>query len=179
VGTLWRRMALMDPRTQVWETYNIPMDWGCLRVRRAASVNGESGLPPGRREPACAGELKGVIAGNLIRLKTPRAACRTTGSMGWPEGKDGVPLVRNRRGSRASRMAPGRTGTMPWASCRLRDRQGRHSVQSDPSKVSQHHAKQKEEIGLPERRRRYNPNYIVSLGWTATHRVGGYVGRRP
>jgi len=37
-GHVWRRHALMDPRTEVWETYNIPMDWGCLRVRRAASV---------------------------------------------------------------------------------------------------------------------------------------------
>ena len=38
-----------------------------------------------------------------------------------------------------------------------------YQYNNDPSKVSQHHAKQKEEMGLQGINVAYNPNYIVSM----------------
>jgi len=78
--------------------------------------------------------------------------------------------------SRASRMALDELEPCHGPRCDYEIVKGDIQYKSDPSKVSQHHAKQKEEMGLQSVDVAYNPTTSCPLRWTATASCGRYVG---
>ena len=166
LGTYGGGMALMDPRTEAWETYNIPEGLGDAFVYDVLQAsNGDvwiatwSGANRVRR-----GELKIRGRWDLYTVENTRGGLPNDWVYGLAEGRDGVIWMATEGG--LARYKDGAWTNWSHAKGLGADYEivrGDIQYKSDPSKVSQHHAKQKEEMGLQNVDVAYNPNYIVSL----------------
>ncbi len=166
VGTYGGGLSLLDPKTERWTTYNIPGGLGdafvydVLTARNGdvwiATWSGVNRVRGGRLDDRSAWELHTVAS--------------TGGGLpndwvyGLAEGRDGEIWLGTEGG--LARFAGDRWEN--WNHARglgapydkVKDA---ISYKNDPSKVSEHHARQKQEMGLEKVDVAYNPNYIVSM----------------
>lgn len=166
LGTYGGGMALMDPATETWETYNIPDGLGdafVYDVLRAS--NGDvwiatwSGANRVRE-----GDLKTRSRWELYTVENTKSGLPNDWVYGLAEGKDGTIWMATEGG--LARFKDGKWSNWNHAKGLGADYElVKNDLQykSDPSQVSQHHARQKEEMGLQKVDVAYNPNYIVSL----------------
>jgi ligand-binding sensor domain-containing protein len=166
LGTYGGGMALMSPKSEQWETYNIPEGLGDAFVYDVLKVaNGDvwiatwSGANRVRK-----GELKNRANWDLYTVDNTKGGLPNDWVYGLAEGKDGIVWV-------ATEGGLARFKDDKWTSWNHKNGLGapyeavKADIQykSDPSQASQHHARQKEEMGLQNVNVAYNPNYIVSL----------------
>lgn len=166
VGTYGGGLSLLDEKTGKWDTYNIPEGLGdafvydLLEAKSGdvwiATWSGVNRIRGGALRDRSKWELHTVesTGGGLINDWV----------YGLAEGKDGViwmategGLVRWRQG-RWENWNHGRGLGAPYEKVK-----GAIQFKQDPSRVSQHHAKQKEEMGLKDVDVAYNPNYVIAL----------------
>ncbi len=166
VGTYGGGLSLLDPVTQAWETYNIPEGLGDAFVYDVLKArNGDvwiatwSGVNRIR-----GGDLKDRSKWELHTVQSTNGGLPNDWVYGLAEGKDGDIWLGTEGG-----LAHFKAGR--WENwnhdkglgadyAKVKDH---IQYKTDPSKVSQHHAKQKQEMGLSDVDVAYNPNYIVSL----------------
>jgi streptogramin lyase len=166
LGTYGGGMALMDPRTEVWETYNIPEGLGDAFVYDVLRVsNGDVWIATwSGANRVRGGELKKRDRWDLHTVENTKGGLPNDWVYGLAEGKDGVLWLATEGG--LARFKDGAWTNWNHARGLGADYEivkGDIQYKSDPSKVSQHHARQKEEMGLQGVDVAYNPNYIVSL----------------
>lgn len=166
LGTYGGGMSLLDPKTQQWETYNIPEGLGDAFVYDVLKArNGDlwiatwSGVNRVR-----GGHLKDRSKWELHTVESTRGGLPNDWVYGLAEGKNGEIWLGTEGG--LARYSEGRWDNWNHAKGLGADYERvKNHIQynSDPSKVSQHHAKQKQEMGLEKIDVAYNPNYIVAL----------------
>lgn len=166
LGTYGGGMSLLDPKTQQWETYNIPEGLGDAFVYDVLKAkNGDlwiatwSGVNRVR-----GGDLKDRSKWELHTVESTRGGLPNDWVYGLAEGKNGEIWLGTEGG--LARFDQGRWDNWNHAKGLGADYERvKNHIQynTDPSKVSQHHAKQKQEMGLEKIDVAYNPNYIVSL----------------
>ena len=166
LGTYGGGMALLDPATQQWETYNIPQGLGDAFVYDVLTAsNGDvwiatwSGVNRVR-----GGKLQDRSAWELHTVRSTKGGLPNDWVYGLAQGRNGEIWMATEGG-----LAQYRAGHWQhWnhakglgaAYARVKDH---IQYQTDPAKVSQHHAKQKQEMGLANVEVAYNPNYVVAL----------------
>jgi ligand-binding sensor domain-containing protein len=166
VGTYGGGLSLLDPKSQTWETYNIPEGLGDAFVYDVLKAkNGDVWI-------ATWSGVNRIKGGNLNdRSQWELHTVQSTGGglpndwvYGLAEGKDGEIWLGTEGG--LSLYKGGRWQAWNHAQGlgapydRVKDA---ISYNNDPAKVSEHHARQKQEMGLQGINVAYNPNYIVSL----------------
>jgi ligand-binding sensor domain-containing protein len=166
VGTYGGGMSLLDPVTQKWETYNVPEGLGDAFVYDVLQAkNGDvwiatwSGVNRVR-----GGDLKDRSKWELHTVESTRGGLPNDWVYGLAEGPRGEIWLGTEGG--LARFSGGRWQHWTHADglgadyARVKDD---IQFRNDPAKVSEHHAKQKQEMGLEKVDVAYNPNYIVSL----------------
>ncbi|MDH5538251.1 MAG: regulator [Rhizobacter sp.] len=166
VGTYGGGMSLLDPATQQWQTFNIPEGLGDAFVYDVLKArNGDvwiatwSGVNRVR-----GGDLNDRSKWELHTVQSTGGGLPNDWVYGLAEGRDGEIWLGTEGG-----LAQFKDGA--WQSwnhakglgadyARVKDH---IQYKNDPGKVSQHHAKQKQEMGIENIDVAYNPNYIVSL----------------
>jgi ligand-binding sensor domain-containing protein len=166
LGTYGGGMSLLDPKTQKWDTYNIPEGLGDAFVYDVLKAkNGDlwiatwSGVNRVR-----GGDLKDRSKWELHTVESTKGGLPNDWVYGLAEGKNGEIWLGTEGG--LARFAADRWDNWNHAKGLGADYERvKNHIQynTDPSKVSQHHAKQKQEMGLEKIDVAYNPNYIVSL----------------
>ena len=166
VGTYGGGLSLLDPATQKWDTYNIPEGLGDAFVYDVLKAsNGDvwiatwSGVNRVR-----GGQLKDRSSWELHTVASTQGGLPNDWVYGLAEGRDGDIWLGTEGGLAQYRQ--GRWQHWNHASGLGADyeRVKNHiQFKTDPSKVSAHHARQKEEMGLSQVDVAYNPNYIVSM----------------
>jgi ligand-binding sensor domain-containing protein len=166
VGTYGGGLSLLDPKSETWETYNIPEGLGDAFVYDVLKAkNGDvwiatwSGVNRIR-----GGDLKDRSKWELHTVQSTQGGLPNDWVYGLAEGKDGEIWLGTEGG-----LALHKGGQ--WQSWNHAKGLGAPydkvkdaiSYNNDPAKVSEHHAKQKQEMGLSDIKVAYNPNYIVSL----------------
>jgi ligand-binding sensor domain-containing protein len=166
VGTYGGGLSLLDPKTEKWETYNIPEGLGDAFVYDVLKArNGDvwiatwSGVNRVR-----GGDLKDRSKWELHTVESTKGGLPNDWVYGLGEGPDGTVWLATEGG--LSRFQGGQ-----WTAWNHAQGLGAPydkvkdaiAFNNDPSKVSEHHAKQKQEMGLSNVSVAYNPNYIVSL----------------
>jgi ligand-binding sensor domain-containing protein len=166
VGTYGGGMSLLDPATQQWETFNIPEGLGDAFVYDVLKAkNGDvwiatwSGV-----NRVKGGRLKDRSAWELHTVESTRGGLPNDWVYGLAEGSNGEIWLGTEGG--LAHFKEGR-----WQNWNHAKGLGapyekvKDAIQykNDPSKVSEHHAMQKKEMGLENIDVAYNPNYIVSL----------------
>ncbi len=166
VGTYGGGLSLLDPKTEKWETYNIPEGLGDAFVYDVLKArNGDvwiatwSGVNRIR-----GGDLKDRSKWELHTVASTKGGLPNDWVYGLAEGQGGEIWLGTEGG--LSRYKAGHWQSWNHAQGlgaayeRVKDA---ISYKNDPAKVSQHHARQKQEMGLSDINVAYNPNYIVSL----------------
>jgi ligand-binding sensor domain-containing protein len=166
VGTYGGGMSLLDPVTQKWETYNVPDGLGDAFVYDVLKArNGDlwiatwSGVNRVR-----GGDLKDRSKWELHTVQSTQGGLPNDWVYGLAEGPGGEIWLGTEGG--LTRFAQGKWQHWTHAQGlgadyeRVKDD---IAFKNDPAKVSEHHAKQKQEMGLGKIDVAYNPNYIVSL----------------
>ncbi len=166
VGTYGGGLALLDPRTEKFQTYNIPEGLGdafvydVLKTKAGdvwvATWSGVNRIKGGKLDDRSQWELHTVAS--------TQGGLPNDWVYGLAEGKDGEVWLGTEGG--LARYKQGRWES--WNHARglgaAYDRvKNDIEYKTDPSKVSQHHARQKQEMGLQGIEVAYNPNYIVSM----------------
>jgi ligand-binding sensor domain-containing protein len=166
IGTYGGGLSLLDEKTGKWETFNIPDGLGDAFVYDVLKTkNGDVWI-------ATWSGVNRIKGGNLSdRSKWElHTVASTKGGLpndwvyGLAEGKDGLVWLATEGG--LARYVEGK-----WDNWNHAKGQGAPyelvkddlAFKNDPSKVSSHHARQKQEMGLQGIDTAYNPNYIVSL----------------
>jgi ligand-binding sensor domain-containing protein len=166
VGTYGGGLSLLDPKTETWETYNVPEGLGDAFVYDLLKTkNGDlwiatwSGVNRIR-----GGDLKDRSKWELHTVASTQGGLPNDWVYGLAEGRNGEVWLGTEGG--LARFADGRWDNWNHAKGlgapyeRVKDA---IDFKNDPAKVSEHHAKQKQEMGLANIEVAYNPNYIVSL----------------
>lgn len=166
LGTYGGGMSLLDPGTERWETFNIPEGLGDAFVYDVLKAkNGDvwiatwSGVNRVR-----GGRLKDRSAWELHTVESTKGGLPNDWVYGLAEGRNGEVWLGTEGGlahfkeGRWEHWNHARGLGAPYE--RVKDH---IQYKTDPSKVSQHHAKQKQEMGLDNIDVAYNPNYIVAL----------------
>lgn len=166
LGTYGGGLALLDPATQEMRTYNIPDGLGdafvydVLKTRDGdvwiATWSGVNRVKGGALDDRSAWELHTV--------DSTRGGLPNDWVYGLAEGPRGEVWLATEGG--LSRFFEGR-----WQHWKHADGLGapytkvkdQIAFKNDPGKVSEHHARQKQEMGLADVDVAYNPNYIVAL----------------
>ncbi|MDH5540085.1 MAG: regulator [Rhizobacter sp.] len=166
VGTYGGGMSLLDPATQQWETFNIPEGLGDAFVYDVLKAkNGDvwiatwSGVNRVR-----GGALKDRSKWELHTVQSTAGGLPNDWVYGLAEGRNGEIWLGTEGG--LARFQDGQWQNWNHAKGLGADYERVKShiqYKNDPSKVSQHHARQKQEMGLEKIDVAYNPNYIVSL----------------
>jgi ligand-binding sensor domain-containing protein len=166
VGTYGGGLSLLDEKTGTWETYNIPDGLGDAFVYDLLkAANGDvwiatwSGVNRIR-----GGQLKDRSKWELHTVESTAGGLPNDWVYGLAEGRNGDIWLATEGG--LARYAGGK-----WAHWNHAKGLGAPyekvkndlTFKNDPAKVSSHHAKQKQEMGLQGIDTAYNPNYIVSL----------------
>ena len=166
VGTYGGGLSLLDPVTEKWQTYNIPEGLGdafvydVLKAKNGdvwiATWSGVNRVRGGRLDDRSQWELHTV--------ESTRGGLPNDWVYGLAEGRDGEIWLGTEGG-----LAHFKDGAWQnWNHAkglgadyeRVKDQV---RFKTDPAKVSEHHARQKEEMGLQDIQVAYNPNYMVSL----------------
>ncbi len=184
-GTYGGGLSLLDEASGKWKTYNIPEGLGDAFVYDVLEAsNGDiwiatwSGVNRVR-----GGALDDRSKWELHTVASTKGGLINDWVYGLAEGKDGIiwmategGLVRF-QGGRWENWNHARGLGAPYEKVKAAI-----AFKSDPSRVSQHHARQKEEMGLSGVEVAYNPNYIIALAvdregvvWAGTW--GGGLGR--
>lgn len=166
VGTYGGGLSILDEQRGTWRTYNVPEGLGdafvydVLKTRRGdvwiATWSGVNRVRGGRLDERAAWELHTVAS--------TKGGLPNDWVYGLAEGRDGEVWLATEGG-----MARWRAGAWTsWNHARglgapYEKVKDRIDFKSDPSRVSSHHAKQKEEMGLSDVQVAYNPNYVVAL----------------
>jgi ligand-binding sensor domain-containing protein len=166
VGTYGGGLSLLDPKTEKWETFNVPEGLGdafvydVLRTKDGdvwiATWSGVNRVKGGRLGERSAWELHTV--------ESTRGGLPNDWVYGLAEGRNGEVWLGTEGG--LARFAGGRWDNWNHAKGlgapyeRVKDA---IDFKNDPAKQSEHHARQKQEMGLADINVAYNPNYIVSL----------------
>jgi ligand-binding sensor domain-containing protein len=166
VGTYGGGLALLDPKTEKWETFNVPEGLGDAFVYDVLKTkNGDvwiatwSGV-----NHIKGGDLKDRSKWSLHTVASTSGGLPNDWVYGLAEGKSGEIWLGTEGG--LARFAAGRWDHWNHAQGlgaayeRVKDA---IDFKNDPAKQSEHHAKQKQEMGLADINVAYNPNYIVSL----------------
>jgi ligand-binding sensor domain-containing protein len=166
VGTYGGGLALLDAKTEKWDTYNIPEGLGdafvydVLKARNGdvwvATWSGVNRIK--------GGDLKNRSQWELHTVQSTQGGLPNDWVYGLAEGRNGEIWLATEGG-----LSLYKNGT--WQSWNHAQGLGAPyervkdaiSYNNDPSKVSEHHARQKQEMGLSDINVAYNPNYIVSL----------------
>lgn len=166
IGTYGGGLSLLDEKTGKLESYNIPDGLGDAFVYDVLKAkNGDvwiatwSGVNRIR-----GGNLKDRSKWELHTVASTQGGLPNDWVYGLAEGKDGIIWLATEGG--LARFAQGK-----WDNWNHAKGQGAPfelvkddlAFKNDPSKVSSHHARQKQEMGLTGIDTAYNPNYIVSL----------------
>ncbi|MBL8305815.1 MAG: regulator [Rubrivivax sp.] len=166
VGTYGGGLSLLDPKAETWETYNVPEGLGDAFVYDVLQAkNGDvwiatwSGVNRIR-----GGNLKDRSAWELHTVASTKGGLPNDWVYGLAEGKDGEVWLATEGG--LSRYLGGQWEA--WNHARglgapYEKVKDAIAFNNDPAKVSEHHARQKQEMGLSNVNVAYNPNYIVSL----------------
>lgn len=166
VGTYGGGLALLDTKTEQWETYNIPEGLGDAFVYDVLKAkNGDvwiatwSGVNRIR-----GGDLKDRSKWELHTVASTQGGLPNDWVYGLAEGQNGEIWLGTEGG--LAHFKQGRWEHWNHAKGlgapyeRVKDH---IEFKNDPSKVSEHHARQKQEMGLSKVEVAYNPNYIVAL----------------
>lgn len=166
LGTYGGGLSLLDPKSQQWDTYNIPEGLGDAFVYDVLKAkNGDlwiatwSGVNRVR-----GGDLKDRSKWELYTVENTKGGLPNDWVYGLAEGRNGEIWLGTEGG--LARFNQGRWDNWNHAKGLGADYErvkGHIQYNTDPSKVSEHHAKQKQEMGLEKIDVAYNPNYIVSL----------------
>jgi ligand-binding sensor domain-containing protein len=166
LGTYGGGLAQLDPATQRWDIYNIPEGLGDAFVYDVLEAkNGDvwiatwSGVNRVR-----GGRLKDRASWELHTVRSTQGGLPNDWVYGLAEGRNGEIWLATEGG--LARVQDGRW--QHWTHAhglgapfeRVKDQVG---FRTDPAKVSEHHARQKQEMGLSGVDVAYNPNYIVAL----------------
>ena len=166
VGTYGGGLALLDTKTEQFETYNIPEGLGDAFVYDVLKAkNGDvwiatwSGVNRIR-----GGDLKDRSKWELHTVESTKGGLPNDWVYGLAEGANGEIWLGTEGG--LAHFAGGKWANWNHAKGlgapyeRVKDH---IAFKNDPSKVSEHHARQKQEMGLEKIDVAYNPNYIVAL----------------
>lgn len=165
-GTYGGGLSLLDERTGKWENYNVPEGLGDAFVYDVLQAsNGDlwiatwSGVNRVR-----GGQLRDRSKWSLHTVESTKGGLINDWVYALAEGKDGIIWMATEGG--LVRFKEGQWDN--WNHARglgapFEKVKNDIAFKSDPSKVSQHHAKQKAEMGLEDVNVAYNPNYIVAL----------------
>ena len=166
VGTYGGGLSLLDPKTEKWETFNVPEGLGDAFVYDVLqTTNGDvwiatwSGV-----NRVKGGKLGERSAWELHTVESTKGGLPNDWVYGLAEGKGGEIWLGTEGG--LARFAGGRWDNWNHAKGlgapyeRVKDA---IDFKTDPAKQSDHHARQKQEMGLADINVAYNPNYIVSL----------------
>jgi ligand-binding sensor domain-containing protein len=166
VGTYGGGLSLLDPKTEQWETYNIPEGLGDAFVYDLLKAkNGDvwiatwSGVNRIR-----GGDLKDRSKWELHTVASTKGGLPNDWVYGLAEGPNGEIWLGTEGGLSLYKEGQWQAWNhakglgAPYE--KVKDA---ISYNNDPSKVSEHHAKQKQEMGLSDINVAYNPNYIVAL----------------
>lgn len=166
LGTYGGGLSLLDAKNQTWETYNIPEGLGDAFVYDVLEArNGDvwiatwSGVNRVR-----GGNLKDRSRWDLYTVENTKGGLPNDWVYGLAEGKNGDIWLATEGGLalyRQGRWENWNHAKGLGAPYELVKNQ--IEFKNDPSKVSQHHARQKEEMGLSGVDVAYNPNYVVAL----------------
>ena len=166
LGTYGGGMSLLDGKTDTWDTYNVPEGLGDAFVYDVLKAkNGDvwiatwSGVNRIR-----GGDLKDRSKWELHTVQSTRGGLPNDWVYGLAEGKNGEIWLGTEGG--LAHFAGGRWENWNHAAglgAAYERVKNAIEYKSDPSKVSEHHAKQKQEMGLQNVDVAYNPNYIVAL----------------
>ena len=166
VGTYGGGLSLLDEKTGKWETYNIPDGLGDAFVYDVLKTKAGdvwiatwSGVNRVR-----GGKLSDRSSWELHTVESTKGGLPNDWVYGLAEGKDGTVWLATEGG--LARWVGGK-----WDNWNHAKGQGAPyelvkddlAFKNDPSKVSSHHARQKQEMGLQGIDTAYNPNYIVSI----------------
>ena len=166
VGTYGGGLSLLDEKTGKWETFNIPDGLGdafvydVLKTRSGdVWIATWSGVNRVR-----GGDLRDRSKWELHTVDSTRGGLPNDWVYGLAEGKNGTVWLATEGG--LARFAGGKWDHWNHAKGLGADYElvkKDQAFKNDPAKVSSHHARQKEEMGLQGIDTAYNPNYIVSL----------------
>jgi len=166
LGTYGGGMSLLDAKSEKWDTYNIPEGLGDAFVYDVLKAkNGDvwiatwSGVNRVR-----GGALKDRSKWELHTVQSTQGGLPNDWVYGLAEGKNGEIWLGTEGG--LARLKDGRWDNWNHAKglgAPYERVKNAIDFKNDPAKVSEHHAKQKEEMGLGKIEVAYNPNYIVSL----------------
>lgn len=166
VGTYGGGMSLYDAANDKWENFNIPEGLGDAFVYGTLEAkNGDvwvatwSGVNRIR-----GGALKDRSKWDLFTVENTNNGLLNDWVYGVAEGKNGEMWLATEGG--LARYKDGKWDNWNHAKglgAPFEKVKDDIKFNSDPSQVSTHHAKQKEEMGLQGITVAYNPNYIVSL----------------
>ena len=166
VGTYGGGLSLLDPKTEKWDTFNIPEGLGDAFVYDLLKAkNGDvwiatwSGVNRIR-----GGDLKDRSKWELHTVESTKGGLPNDWVYGLAEGKNGEVWLATEGG--LAHYTAGRWENWNHAKglgAPYERVKADIQYKTDPSKVSEHHAKQKQEMGLQNVDVAYNPNYIVAL----------------
>lgn len=165
-GTYGGGLSFLDEKTGKWENFNVPEGLGDAFVYDVLQAsNGDlwiatwSGVNRVR-----GGQLRDRSKWSLHTVESTKGGLINDWVYALAEGKDGIIWMATEGG--LVRFKDGQWEN--WNHARglgapFEKVKNDIAFKSDPSKVSQHHAKQKAEMGLEGVTVAYNPNYIVAL----------------
>jgi ligand-binding sensor domain-containing protein len=166
VGTYGGGMSIYDEPAEKWETYNVPEGLGDAFVYGLLKAkNGDlwiatwSGVNRVR-----GGALKERAQWDLFTVDNTKGGLPNDWVYGLAEGRNGDIWLATEGG--LGRFRGGKWENWNHAKglgAAYDIVKGDPTFKNDPAKVSSHHAKQKQEMGLQGIDTAYNPNYIVSL----------------
>lgn len=166
VGTYGGGLSLFEESTQGWDTYNIPQGLGDAFVYDILQAkNGDVWIATwSGANRVRGGSLDERAKWDLYTVENTRGGLPNDWVYGLAEGKNGEIWLATEGG-----MARFRDGKWDnWNHSRglgapYEKVKGDIAFKSDPSQVSMHHARQKQEMGLQGVDVAYNPNYVVSM----------------
>jgi len=166
LGTYGGGMSLLDAKGGTWETYNIPEGLGDAFVYDVLKArNGDvwiatwSGVNRIR-----GGDLKDRSKWELHTVASTKGGLPNDWVYGLAEGRNGEIWLGTEGG--LALFADGRWQNWNHAKglgAPYERVKNAIEFKNDPAKVSEHHARQKQEMGLQNIDVAYNPNYIVAL----------------
>ncbi|HEY0824710.1 MAG TPA: two-component regulator propeller domain-containing protein [Ramlibacter sp.] len=166
IGTYGGGLSLMDEATGKMETFNIPEGLGDAFVYDVIKTkNGDVWIATWSGVNRIkGGNLRDKKAWELHTVASTKGGLPNDWVYGLAEGKDGTVWLATEGG--LARYVAGK-----WDNWNHAKGQGAPyevvkdnlAFKNDPSKVSSHHARQKQEMGLQGIDTAYNPNYIVAI----------------
>ena len=166
VGTYGGGLSLLDEKSGKWQTYNIPDGLGDAFVYDLLKTkNGDTWIATWSGVNRIkGGKLTDRAAWELHTVESTQGGLPNDWVYGLAEGRNGEVWLATEGG--LARYQNGKWDNWNHAKglgAPYDIVKGDLTFKNDPAKVSSHHAKQKQEMGLQGIDTAYNPNYIVSL----------------